>query len=165
MSLLLLLPPSAPRRTRNDTAAQSMEEFSLFECPEDGFSILPTKGLPQTEEIEQAYFAIGRVFAKSIIDDCPIPPSIASDFLIDYLLGEEATQDRVGVGRVVKMLVDAGYGMVKGWILNGFPPDLRVQDLLDSGDDSPIGVDSWQKVVRSLFVERVSRTLHGQLDL
>lgn len=50
-----------------------------------------------TPDIETAYHAVGKAFAKSIIDNAPIPSGWASDFMLSFLIQEEP--DQVGTGK------------------------------------------------------------------
>lgn len=148
---------------------QTVMTIKLFEVAENGTVFLPTRIMdPALRAVLQAdtsvrdtYFRIGKIFAKAIIDGCPIPPAWASDFLIGYFLDEHPQQERVPISRLVHMLskIDPGYSWVRtqlaqGTLFEGF----NVGDVLtkEEEDTTPIGPHNRDAVLRKFFVEKVS---------
>ena len=56
------------------------------------------------ENVSTFYKRIGRIMAKAIIDRCPIPVEWASDFLINYLLGEDPS--KASIPKLLSMLIE-----------------------------------------------------------
>jgi len=161
--------PPTKRHTRHEDTTTTTTPLPLFEQAGNGAMCLPTRitdedllhDLQSSSLVGWYYYAIGKVYHKAVIDGCPIPPSFASDFLIDYFLDEEPQQQRVSIRRVVKELLDLdqGFEWVKGQIVKpqgpfAFP-GTTVGDLLDNDDGTLIGVYNWEAVVRRFFIAQV----------
>ena len=134
--------------------------FKLFEIAPTGCIYLPAKipniPLDDMDMIKGQYFYVGRVFAKAIVEGCPIPSRWASDFLIGFFLCEEPTQEsKVSMYHAVKTLVDmdSEYEWLQSKVLAGEIKSL-VCDLM-AGGLTRVDGENCQKVVRRFVADKV----------
>ena len=152
--------------------------FKLFElASESGTVYLPSQlngdpfisqSIRSTPEVKRMYYEVGRVFAKSIIEGCPISPCWASDFLMGFFLDEEPHQDRVSISHLINMLVDIdpSYIWIQRKTQQGHIPfeGLTMNEVFllregdNDNDETMVGPDNWETTLRRFFMTRVSYT-------
>lgn len=112
--------------------------------------------MPQQPCIEKAYFNVGRVFAKAIIEMVPIPARWTSDFLISFLIGEDIRYERmVPLPRLVRMLIeiDPMFKWMEAAIIRGDLVDCMKSEL----EPETWQPETWPENLRKFIVDQVSQ--------
>ena len=177
------VPKRGLKGTRNRRRVDTpVTEWRLFEQGRGSSMCLPTavdddllKDMQESQEHSSVYFKIGRIFQKTVIEDCFIPTRFVPDLLVHYFLMDDynhhhhhhqqkdvgmAMVEQMDIPMVVKILKDLGLGYIRHWILLPCGPfcgsNITVGNLLQDNcdaidQDTLVGPSNWEDVMRRLL--------------